>query len=242
MSPPHPNAPGAVRFSTEPEVVSRVAAAGVRRLNANVTPPNTDPLGGEPNRARSAGATDHCEGRPQGLTVWFTGLSAAGKTTIARLVGQELEQRGYLVDYLDGDNVREHISAGLGFSREDREANIERVGWVASRLSRGGVVVLVSVIGPYEDARNRARAMVEEHAPFVEVHVATSLEECAHRDPKGLYARAFAGEIDHFTGVSDPYEEPSAPDLRLDTLGDDPATSVERVLARLEELGVIARV
>ena len=181
-------------------------------------------------------------GRPAGLTVWFTGLSAAGKTTIARLVGEELEQRGHLVDYLDGDNVRKHISAGLGFSREDREANIERVGWVASRLARGGVIVLVSVIGPYEAARNRARAMVEEYAPFVEVHVATSLDECAQRDPKGLYARAFAGEIDHFTGVSDPYEEPSAPDLRLDTLGDDPATSVERVLMRLEELGVIARV
>lgn len=184
---------------------------------------------------------DSGDERRAGLTVWFTGLPAAGKTTIAGLVGHELEQLGHLVDYLDGDNVREHISKGLGFSREDREANIERVGWVASRLSRGGVVVLVSVIGPYEQARNRARAMVEEHAPFVEVHVATSLEECAHRDPKGLYARAFAGEIDHFTGVSDPYEEPSAPDLRLDTLGDDPDTSVERVLARLEELGVIVR-
>ena len=186
--------------------------------------------------------SDSSPGRSPGLAVWFTGLSAAGKTTIASHVGQELERRGHLVDYLDGDNVREHISAGLGFSKEDREANIERVGWVASRLSRGGIVVLVSVIGPYEDARNRARAMVEEHAPFVEVHVATSLEECAHRDPKGLYARAFAGEIHHFTGVSDPYEEPSAPDLRLDTLGDSPATSVERVLTRLEELGVIARV
>jgi adenylyl-sulfate kinase len=178
--------------------------------------------------------------RPAGLTVWFTGLSAAGKTTIAHLVGHELEQRGHLVDYLDGDNVREHISAGLGFSREDREANIERVGWVASRLSRAGVVVLVSVIGPYEGARNRARAMIEEHGPFVEVHVATTLAECARRDPKGLYARAFAGEIDHFTGVSDPYEEPLTPDLRLDTLDDSPATSAQRVLARLEEIGLIA--
>ena len=177
--------------------------------------------------------------RRAGLTVWFTGLSAAGKTTIARLVGQELERRGYVVDYLDGDNVRKHVSAGLGFSREDRETNIERVGWVASRLSRGGVVVLVSVIGPYASARQRARAMVEEHASFVEVHVATSLEECARRDPKGLYARAFAGEIDHFTGVSDPYEVPSAPDLRVDTLGEDPATSADRVIARLEELRVL---
>ena len=144
-----------------------------------------------------------------------------------------------LVDYLDGDNVRQHISKGLGFSKEDREANIERVGWVASRLSRGGVAVLVSVISPYAEARCRARAMVEEHAPFIEVHVATSLAECAHRDPKGLYQQAFAGTIEHFTGVSDPYEEPSKPDLRLDTEGDAPDTSAARVLARLEELGVI---
>jgi adenylyl-sulfate kinase len=178
--------------------------------------------------------------RHAGLAVWFTGLSAAGKTTLARGVGTELERRGYLVDYLDGDNVREHISSGLGFSKEDREANIERVGWVASRLARAGVVVLVSVIGPYEDARARARAMVEEQASFVEVHVATSLEECARRDPKRLYARAFAGEIDHFTGVSDPYEEPTSPDLRLDTVGETPEMSVQRVLARLEELRVIA--
>ena len=177
--------------------------------------------------------------RLSGLTVWFTGLPAAGKTTLARLVGLELERRGHLVDYLDGDNVREHISKGLGFSREDREANIERVGWVASRLARGGVVVLVSVIGPYEAARNRARAMVEEHARFVEVHVATSLEECARRDPKHLYARAFAGEIDHFTGVSDPYEEPANPDLRLDTAGDSPETSARLVLQRLDDLGAI---
>ena len=220
----------------------RVAVTGVHDLNEVMAPAHRNPVGDKAALENAATTREGSDGRRAGLTVWFTGLSAAGKTTIARLVGEELEQRGYLVDYLDGDNVREHISAGLGFSKEDREANIERVGWVASRLSRGGVVVLVSVIGPYEGARNRARAMVEEHAPFVEVHVATSLEECAHRDPKGLYARAFAGEIDHFTGVSDPYEEPSTPDLRLDTAGDDPDTSAARVLARLEELGVIARV
>lgn len=179
------------------------------------------------------------ERRLGGFTVWFTGLSAAGKTTIAGLVGSELERRGLLVDYLDGDNVRQHISHGLSFSKEDREANIERVGWVASRLSRAGVIVLVSVIGPYTAARSRARDMVEEHGRFVEVHVATSLEECARRDPKGLYARAFAGQIDHFTGVSDPYEAPTRPDLRLDTAGEAPPASARRVFACLEELGLI---
>jgi adenylyl-sulfate kinase len=176
-----------------------------------------------------------------GLTIWFTGLPAAGKTTVARLVGAELERRGMLVDYLDGDTVREHISRGLGFSKEDRETNTQRVGWVASRISRGDVVVLVSVISPYAGARRRARAMVEEHARFIEVHVATSLAECAHRDPKGLYQQAFAGTIEHFTGVSDPYEEPSNPELRLDTAGETPDVSAARVLARLEELGVKQR-
>ena len=177
-----------------------------------------------------------------GFAVWLTGFSAAGKTTIARLVGAELEARGHLVDYLDGDNVREHISHGLGFSKEDREANIERVGWVASRLARAGAVVLVSVIGPYEEARRRARAMVEEHAPFVEVHIATSIEECARRDPKGLYARAYSGEIEHFTGVSDPYEPPAHPDLRLDTAGETPDASAARVLDVLHRLGHIDEV
>src|SRR3954464_13130041 len=143
-----------------------------------------------------------------GFAVWFTGLSGAGKTTIAELVVPELERRGLLVDLLDGDVVRMHLSKGLGFSREDRDTNIERIGWVAARLPRPGATVLVSAISPYAEARARARAMVEEFAPFVEVHVATSLEECARRDVKGLYARAQNGELPEFTGVSDPYEEP----------------------------------
>jgi adenylyl-sulfate kinase len=175
-----------------------------------------------------------------GFVLWFTGLSGAGKSTIAGLVVPELERRGLLVDTLDGDVVRTHLSKGLGFSKEDRDTNIERIGWVASRLARAGAAVVVSAISPYEETRRRARAMVEEHATFVEVHVATSVEECARRDVKGLYARAFAGELAEFTGVTDPYEEPADPELRLDTEGREPAESARIVLGRLEELGLVA--
>ena len=175
-----------------------------------------------------------------GLVVWFTGLSAAGKTTIANMVAPELEQRGHVVDLLDGDVVRTHLSRGLGYSKEDRDTNIARIGWVASRLARAGATVVVSAISPYEEARRHARSLVEPHAPFVEVHVATPLHECARRDPKGLYAQAFAGEIDDFTGVSAPYEEPTEPELRLDTTGATPSESAAAVLARLAELNLIA--
>jgi adenylyl-sulfate kinase len=168
-----------------------------------------------------------------GVVVWFTGLSGAGKSTIAAIVGRELEARGAAVEYLDGDVVRTHLSKGLGFSREDRDTNIERIGWVASRLARHGATVLVSAISPYADARAHARALVEEFAPFVEVHVATSLEECARRDVKGLYARAQNGELREFTGVSDPYEEPESPELRLDTEGRTPEECARIVLDAL---------
>ena len=174
-----------------------------------------------------------------GFVLWFTGLSAAGKTTVGSLVARELEERGLTVDVLDGDVIRTHLSKGLGFSKEDRDTNIARIGWVASRLARAGAVVVVSAISPYEEMRRHARSLVEQHSPFVEVYVATSLEECARRDPKGLYAAAFAGEIDDFTGVSAPYEEPSDPELRLDTSRRTPAESAEVVLARLAELNVL---
>ena len=175
----------------------------------------------------------------EGFTVWFTGLPSAGKTTIAELVGPELERRGRKVEYLDGDVVREHLSKGLGFSKEDRDTNIERIGWVASRLARHGATVIVSAISPYAETRAKARALVEEFAPFVEIHVATSVEECARRDVKGLYAKALAGELPEFTGVSDPYEAPAAPELRLDTDELEPEECARLVLARLEELALV---
>jgi len=175
----------------------------------------------------------------KGFTLWFTGLSGAGKTTIAEIVGPELERRGLTVEYLDGDVVRTHLSKGLGFSKEDRDTNIERIGWVASRFTRHGAAVLVSAISPYEETRQKARELVEEHGPFVEVFVATSVEECARRDVKGLYEKAFSGEIKEFTGVSDPYEEPANPELRIDTEAHEPEESAQIVVEKLAELGLV---
>jgi len=175
-----------------------------------------------------------------GYVVWLTGLSAAGKSTIAGIVADELEARGVLVERLDGDVVREHLSKDLGFSKEDRDANIARIGWVASRVARAGAAVIVSAISPYREARRNARRLTEEHATFVEVYVATSLEECERRDPKGLYAKAHSGEIPEFTGVSDPYEEPENAEIVLHTEGKTPEQSAEIVLATLAELGLIS--
>ena len=174
-----------------------------------------------------------------GFTLWFTGLSGAGKSTIANIVGPELEERGRTVEYLDGDVVRTHLSKGLGFSKEDRDTNIERIGWVASRLTRNGAAVLVSAISPYEETRRKARAMIEEFGPFIEVYVEASVEECARRDVKGLYEKAFAGEIKEFTGVSDPYEPPSNPELVLHTEQDSPEQDAQLVLGKLEEMGIL---
>jgi adenylylsulfate kinase len=175
----------------------------------------------------------------RGFTVWITGLSGAGKTTIGARLGDELERRGLLVERLDGDVVRTHLSRGLGFSKEDRDTNIARIGWVASRLARAGAVVIVSAISPYAEARAKARAMTEEFAPFVEVYVRASLEVCASRDVKGLYAKALAGEIADFTGVSAPYEVPERPELLVDTESSTPEESTARVVARLDELGLL---
>ena len=177
--------------------------------------------------------------RGGGFTLWFTGLSGSGKTTIAHHVGPELDRRGLVVEYLDGDTVRTHLSKGLGFSKEDRDTNIERIGWVASRLARAGATVIVSAISPYEETRQKARELTEEHAPFVEVFVNASVEECARRDTKGLYAKAFAGEIKEFTGVSDPYEVPSSAELVLDTEAHEPEESAQLVLGKLAELGLV---
>jgi adenylylsulfate kinase len=174
-----------------------------------------------------------------GFVLWFTGLPGAGKTTIANSVAPELERRGLVVENLDGDIVRTNLSKGLGFSKEDRDLNVAHIGWVASRVARAGAAVIVSAISPYEEARTHVRALVEQNSPFIEVHVATSLEECVRRDPKGLYAKAFSGEVKDFTGVSAPYEAPLEPELRLDTVAAMPAESTAVVLALLEELSLI---
>jgi adenylyl-sulfate kinase len=177
--------------------------------------------------------------REGGFTLWFTGLSGSGKSTIAHVVGPELDRRGLVVEYLDGDTVRQHLSKGLGFSKEDRDTNIERIGWVASRLTRQGGAVIAAAISPYRETRAKAREMVEEFGPFIEVYVATSLDECARRDVNGLYKKAFAGEIKGFTGVDDPYEPPENPEVVVETEGKTPEESAEIVIAKLEELGLI---
>lgn len=170
-----------------------------------------------------------------GFTVWLTGLSGSGKSTVAGLVIPRLEGLGWLVDSLDGDVVRTHLSRGLSFSRDDRETNVERIGWVASRLTRAGVAVVVSAISPYADGRARARALVEAEGPFFEVHVGAGLETCEARDVKGLYAQARRGELPGFTGIDDPYEVPTAPDLTLPTDRESATRSAERVLRLLAE-------
>ncbi|HET6623806.1 MAG TPA: adenylyl-sulfate kinase [Gaiellaceae bacterium] len=177
--------------------------------------------------------------REGGFTLWFTGLSGSGKSTIAHLVGPELDRRGCIVEYLDGDTVRTHLSKGLGFSKEDRDTNIERIGWVASRLTRQGGAVIAAAISPYEETRRKARELVEEFGSFVEVHVKASVEECARRDVNGLYAKAFAGEIKGFTGVDDPYEEPRSPEIVVDTEETTPEEAAAIVVAKLEELELV---
>lgn len=170
----------------------------------------------------------------EGYLLWFTGLSGAGKSTIAELVELELRARAAPVERLDGDEVREHLSRGLGFSREDRDTNVRRIGWVASLLTRHGVGVLTAAISPYAATRAEVRAMATN---FTEIFVDAPLEEVARRDVKGLYRRAMAGEIPQFTGVSDPYEAPTAPELHLRTAEEEPAASAARVLAYVEERG-----
>lgn len=169
----------------------------------------------------------------QGFTVWFTGLSGAGKSTVARLVDQELRARGVPTEVLDGDEVRTHLSKGLGFSREDRDANILRIAYVAKLLTRHNVAVITAAISPYRDARDAARRDIGH---FVEVYVRCPLAVCVARDVKGLYRKALTGEIERFTGVSDPYEEPLRPDLLLETHRETPADSAAKVIALLEKL------
>jgi adenylyl-sulfate kinase len=166
-----------------------------------------------------------------GFVLWLTGLSGAGKSTVAAKLGPVLADRGHRVELLDGDEVRTNLCQGLGFSRADRDTNIARIGYVAGKLAKHGVVVLVAAISPYRQARDQVRTQVDT---FVEVHVAAPLSTCAERDPKGLYAKALAGQIPHFTGVSDPYEPPLDPELVLHTETESVDDSVHQILTWLE--------
>jgi sulfate adenylyltransferase len=175
-----------------------------------------------------------------GFTVFLTGLSGAGKSTISDALIRELTARDRDVTVLDGDVVREMLSSELSFSRADRDLNIRRIGWVAGEITRHGGAVVVAAIAPYDAAREQARELVAKHGAFVLVHVATPLEACEARDPKGLYRRARAGEIAQFTGVSDEYEPPSRPDLVLDGSVGTPEQSADLILAHLKERGLVS--
>ena len=172
-----------------------------------------------------------------GVTVWLTGLSGAGKTTLAERLLPELENRGHRVETLDGDVVRTHLSKGLGFSREDRDENIRRIAWVASLGPRHGATMIVSAISPYEETRTEARERIGD---FVEVYVKCSLDRLIERDTKGLYKRALSGEIKNFTGISDPYEEPRDPEIVVETDTESVETSVTRILEGLEQASYLA--
>ncbi len=174
-----------------------------------------------------------------GATVWLTGLPSAGKTTIAYELAGRLGAQGHRVEVLDGDEIREFISAGLGFSREDRHTNVQRIGFLAELLARNGVMALVPVIAPYADSREGVRKRHQDSgAPYIEVHVATPVEVCSVRDVKGLYAKQAAGELSGLTGVDDPYEEPESPDLRIESQHQTVQESAAAVHGLLTERGL----
>lgn len=172
----------------------------------------------------------------KGFVLWFTGLSGAGKSTISSMIEQRLREQGAKVEVLDGDVVRTHLSKGLGFSREDRDINIRRIGFVAELLSRNGVIVIVAAISPYRAVRDEVRARIRD---FVEVYVECPIATLAERDVKGLYKKALAGEIPQFTGVSDPYEPPLHPEVTVETSSETPEQSADKIWATLESSGLI---
>lgn len=205
-------------------------------MSAPVTGAAGAPVQDPTATAATAGTPEGRTALPGG-TLWLTGLSGAGKTTIATALAQRLARRP--VEVLDGDELRDHLSPGLGFTRADRDAHVTRVGYLARLLARHGVLAIVPVIAPYDELRERIRA---EHAAeglaFELVHVSTSLETCARRDVKGLYAAHAAGTVRNLTGVDDPYEAPSRPDLVLDTTGQEVGASALAALAHLKEAGL----
>lgn len=171
----------------------------------------------------------------KGFTLWFTGLSGAGKTTLARLVEVELSARGHRVEVLDGDIIRTNLSKGLGFSKEDRDTNIRRIGFVCNLLTRNGVVAIAAAISPYREVRDEVRRDI---GSFVEVYVKCPIDVLAERDVKGLYKKALLGEIKNFTGVDDPYESPLAAEVVVETDLETPEQSAARILAKLEEMSL----
>ena len=174
----------------------------------------------------------------QGFAVWLTGLPSSGKSTLARLLQAALEEAGLASQVLDGDEVRERLTKGLGFTKKDRDENIRRISYVARLLTKVGGVAITAAISPYRESRDRARA---EIGSFVEVYVNTPVAECEKRDVKGLYKKARSGEIKEFTGVSDPYEVPENPEVVCDTLNETEEQSAEKVISRLVELGYLKR-
>lgn len=172
----------------------------------------------------------------KGVTIWLTGLPSSGKSTIARLLERQFRKRNLKTELLDGDVIRTHLGKGLGFSKEDRDTNIKRVGFVCQLLTRNDVAAIVSVISPYREVRSEVRRMIGN---FVEVYVKTSLAECEKRDVKGLYKKARAGEIKEFTGVSDPYEEPLQPEVVCETEKETAEQSAEKIVKTLETLGYL---
>lgn len=173
----------------------------------------------------------------KGFTLWFTGLSGAGKTTLARLVETELSARGHRVEVLDGDVIRTNLSKGLGFSKEDRDTNIRRIGFVCNLLTRNGVVAIAAAISPYREVRDELRRDI---GSFVEVYVRCPIAVLAERDVKGLYKKALAGEIKNFTGVDDPYESPLAAEVIVETDSESPEESAAGIMAKLEEMSLVA--
>jgi sulfate adenylyltransferase/3'-phosphoadenosine 5'-phosphosulfate synthase len=173
-----------------------------------------------------------------GFVIWFTGLSGAGKSTLSALVGAEVARRGVHVEILDGDEVRTHLSKGLGFSKEDRDINVRRIGFVAKLIARTGGCAITAAISPYRDVRDEQRAQIGR---FVEVYCRCSIEVLAERDVKGLYKKALAGEIPHFTGIDDPYEPPLSPEVVVETGVESREASLARIVAKLEELGYVPK-
>lgn len=167
--------------------------------------------------------------------MWLTGLPGSGKTTIAMAVSRVLKEEGYRVEVLDGDWARKTVSEGAGFSREERMRHLKRIAWIARLLARNGVIVLCSFVSPYREARGMVREIVEEEVPFIEVYVKASLQEVMRRDPKGLYKKALRGEIQYFTGVTDPYEPPEKPDIVLDTEKASVEENVESLVNLINE-------